>query len=51
LYYWMDVTHMMDFINYGDIIKSFKREPRNFTSWLTVLYVASLDKKKKKKIC
>jgi asparagine synthase (glutamine-hydrolysing) len=51
LYYWMDVTHMMDFINYGDIIKSFKREPRNFTSWLAVSYVASLDKKKKKKIC
>ncbi len=41
-YYWMDVSHMVDEINYFSMIKSIFKKPRNHVSWKAKDYLKNL---------
>ncbi len=44
-YYWMDVSHMVDEINYFLMIKSIFKKPRNHVSWKAIDYLEALIKR------
>ena len=40
-YYWMDVTHMMDIVNYLVVVRDFFKKPRHHLSWQSKIYLSN----------